>query len=408
MMKRSIVLVCLMLLLASCGTLKVICIDVETGTEKTVALRHSKDSPAASDTCWDLEHLIKVDEESGEFYTITCNDKESKCYINAYSPTGVFNRQYECPFWVTWYLPMETIMLGDEIVTFGGPIDGKLGGLIGLVNSHLIAYNIKTQERKVLRSSNISNGNELYMLDRYNQDIAFIFALHLKQLPFKNDDFNPEEAEIHLFSLDIRSHEITEIKYPADVWPFPCPDGVQGGDEPLFWFRTVDKNPDHLGKNHYMEAKPDGSISEIMDLPEHVMNGETEFIEEILLHHKNPIEYVYLTHVRRRKNDDPTLSQDWTFLCRFWAASGHEVRTKLDARRGDEGIYTTGMYASDDRIALKVYKDPSSYVELFLTPRSKTEFQIFDRDFNLLKRFSLPHSMHEGYQAGKYFYHAYW
>ncbi len=194
-----------MMLLTSCGTwdtMKILCIDVNNCTSRTVTLRHPQNQSVASDTNWHNQRLINVNEETREFFTITNSKEDKSCYVNVYSPEGIFQKQYKCPNFRFWFLDMR--MFGDELLTYNEIAGGDLGIFVGSLlgpqffRTKAESYNIKTKQRKTICTFASD------MVKMFNSEIAIIqnpYAHYLEKDLTVKKTANRTKADIAFYNL---------------------------------------------------------------------------------------------------------------------------------------------------------------------------------------------------------------
>ncbi|MBO4618585.1 MAG: hypothetical protein J5654_00595 [Victivallales bacterium] len=398
--------------------MKVICINVEDLSLRTVTLRHPKGCSAAPDTCWRFERLFNVDEESGEFFTLTRDNNNKHCYINVYSRDGIFIQQYKRPNFIDRF-PGSTLMFGDELLSDGELLGGELGMLFGVVRLQLTSYNFKIGQKRIV-FPNTSKRMEIYSLNRYNSEIAIINVRRTGDINFENssisdiEELNNDEEQIFLYN--VRKNEMTEIKFPTN-WESFMHKGTCA-EKSLLWFGAIENDANHdYVDGHLLEARPDGSATEVTGLPGQIHGTDIQtddpddhvFITNMVIRRDNPDEYVYICHQTRKGAPHGGFNADKEFLCGYFPDSGKEMRTVLKLGGRSAGVSALTEYASDDRIGLLLHKlDPSSYWELLFTLPPRHRYQIYDKDLNLLKSFVLPWSSAENLQVGKVFYQVYY
>ncbi len=397
-----------MMLLTSCGTMKIVCIDVNNCTHRIVTLRHPKNHSVASDTNWRNQRLINVNEENGELFTITNSKDDKRCYVNVYSPEGVFRRQYKCPYFHSWALDME--MFGDELLTSGEFAGGNLGIFVGalfgpeLLRPQIVSYNIKTEQKKIV-FPNISDLTEIYMVNKYNSEIAIIQIEHsfVDKPQNGKKTANKKKADIAIYNL--LTKQLLYIQFPENTYPVFLTGAYS--DERVFWIQANEEDSDgRFITEHLFEISLDGRLTDI----KHIFQNENiigkKHVSRIISKEIGSCEYIY---VRSEPQKAPEgLNRDKVYLCRYFCDSDkiQEVNLKLGTK--NEGICALHEHVMNGKIGLVLTTDirPSRYWEYFLFP-PKDQYQIYDKNFNLLKSFPLPRRSTARLQAGHVFYQAY-
>ena len=398
---------CIMLL-TSCGTMKIVCIDVNDCTHRTVTLHHPQNQPVASDTNWRGQRLINVNEENGEFFTITNSKDHMSCYVNVYSPEGVFQRQYKCPYFHSWASDME--MFGDELLTgeefAGGNLGIFVGALLGpqFLRPQVVSYNIKTKQRKII-CPNTSDNTEIYMVKKFNSEIAIIQIGHSFTYNAQNGKniANNDKAAIAIYHLFTK--QLLYIQFPENTYPTLltgiCP------NESLFWIRANEEDSDgRFIAEHLFEISLDGKLTDITYILKNEDIIGKKHVSRIIAKERSSGEYIYACSETQKAPE--RFNRDKAYLCRFSCDSDKKQEAILKLGTKNEGIFALRERVMNGKIGLVLTTDmrPSHYWEYFLFP-PKAQYQIYDRNLNLLKSFPLPRRSTSRLQVGHVFYQAY-
>lgn len=397
--------ICVMLL-TSCGNLKVICIDVDDLSQRTVTLRHPKDDSAASDTDWRNQRLINVDEKSGEFFTITNDKNHKKCYVNIYSSKGVFKKQFNCPYFQSW--EFDAKMFGDEILVnnfMGGTIGFLVAAMVApqLIREQLVSYNIKTGEKHSV-FPNTSKLIEHYEVQKYDSETAIISISrhHMDYAENKNGKEIHDKGSLVIYNPSTK--QMLPIQFPENMDPCMF-EGIYPKGK-VFWLSVNEEAPNgRFIAQHLFEISLDGSIMDISHLRKNENALKHKHIVSIIAKEDSQGEYVYLLIDERDATEH--LDRDKAYLCRYRPDSGVK-ETMLKLGRKSMGISAHVEYASKERIGLTLSPTllAAHYWEYFFFP-PKNQYQIYDKDFKLLKTFPLPRLIAASMQIGHIFYQSY-
>ncbi len=387
--------------LTSCGTLKVISIDVDNGSQTITALRHPKGVKTAPQTRWSNERLLDVDVKSGEFITITESKDRENCYVNVYSPDGMLRRQFKCPYFSEWMESTTLEIFGDEILTCGELSAGFLDLMLGLLRPQIISHNVKTGRRGTALSNILAALEVVYIMNKFGSEVAIVEICSIKI-----KDTNNISGKKRIVIYNPASKHCVAVQFPPNINPLflegMCP------AQKLFWLQAIEEDQDgRFVAEHLFEISLDGSVTDISQILQGENKADKRMVRKIIAKEKSSGEYVYVCSETRKAPEN--LKRDREYLCSYSPSTGKRERTMLSLGGKDEGIWTSLQYASDERISLVLTTDlfPSRYWEYFWLP-PKDRLQIYDRAFNLLKSVPLPRRSTASLFVGNRFYLSYY